>query len=70
MEKTLLEETDEKIIDISQMVGYVNDKHFMKIFKSICGVFQANIEEIACIRKKRRIKTKNFALRKDKYRQE
>lgn len=36
--KRLLEETDEKIIDISQMVGYENDKHFMKIFKSVCGV--------------------------------
>ena len=36
--KRLLEETDEKIIDISRMVGYENDKHFMKIFKSVCGV--------------------------------
>lgn len=36
--KRLLEETDEKIIGISQMVGYENEKHFMKIFKSVCGV--------------------------------
>jgi len=36
--KRLLEETDEKIIDMSQMVGYENEKHFMKIFKSVCGV--------------------------------
>ena len=36
--KRLLEDTDEKIIDISKMVGYENDKHFMKIFKSVCGV--------------------------------
>lgn len=36
--KSLLKETDEKIIDISKMVGYENDKHFMKIFKSVCGV--------------------------------
>lgn len=36
--KRLLEETEEKIIDISQMVGYDNEKHFMKTFKSVCGV--------------------------------
>lgn len=36
--KRLLEETDEKINDISRLVGYENDKHFMKIFKSVCGV--------------------------------
>ncbi len=36
--KRLLEETDEKIIDISQKVGYENEKHFMKTFKSVCGV--------------------------------
>lgn len=36
--KELLEQTDEKIINISQSVGYDNEKHFMKIFKSVCGV--------------------------------
>ena len=36
--KRLLAETEEKVVDISQMVGYDNEKHFMKIFKSICGV--------------------------------
>ncbi|MDO5345736.1 MAG: response regulator [Lachnospiraceae bacterium] len=36
--KRLLEETDEKIIEISQRVGYENEKHFMKTFKSVCGV--------------------------------
>lgn len=36
--KILLKETDDKIIDISQAVGYENEKHFMKIFKKICGV--------------------------------
>lgn len=36
--KRLLEETDEKVIDISQMVGYENEKYFMKTFKSVCGV--------------------------------
>lgn len=36
--KRLLEETDEKIIDISRRVGYENEKHFMKTFKNICGV--------------------------------
>ena len=33
-----LEQTDEKVIDISQKVGYENEKHFMKTFKSMCGV--------------------------------
>lgn len=36
--KKLLAETDMKIIDISQRVGYDNEKHFMKVFKSVCGV--------------------------------
>lgn len=36
--KRLLEETDKKIIEISNEVGYENEKHFMKIFKSATGV--------------------------------
>lgn len=36
--KRLLEETDQKVIDISEQVGYDNEKHFMKIFKAVCGV--------------------------------
>lgn len=36
--KKLLVETDKKIIEISQEVGYDNEKHFMKIFKATCGV--------------------------------
>ncbi len=36
--KKLLAETDMKIIEISQQVGYDNEKHFMKVFKSVCGV--------------------------------
>lgn len=36
--KRLLAETDKRIIDISQEVGYDNEKHFMKIFKATCGV--------------------------------
>lgn len=36
--RELLEETDLKIIEISNMVGYENEKHFMKIFKTVCGV--------------------------------
>ncbi len=27
-----------KVIDISEQVGYDNEKHFMKIFKTACGV--------------------------------
>lgn len=36
--KKLLTETDEKIVDISRMVGYENEKHFMKTFRNVCGV--------------------------------
>ncbi len=50
--KRLLEETDEKIIDISQMVGYENDKHFMKIFKSVCGVSPSEYRKNSWYQKK------------------
>lgn len=36
--KRLLAESDMRIIEISQEVGYDNEKHFMKIFKASCGV--------------------------------
>lgn len=36
--KRLLEETDLRIVRISAMVGYDNEKHFMKTFKASCGV--------------------------------
>ncbi len=36
--KELLAETDMKIVEISQTVGYENEKNFMKIFKAVCGV--------------------------------
>jgi YesN/AraC family two-component response regulator len=36
--KHLLESTDDKVLDIGYQVGYENDKHFLKTFKSICGV--------------------------------
>lgn len=36
--KKLLSDTDLRVIEISQAVGYENEKHFMKIFKSACGV--------------------------------
>ena len=36
--KRLLEETDMRVIEISQKVGYENEKHFMKLFKRQCGV--------------------------------
>ncbi len=36
--KRLLVETDMRVIEVSQAVGYDNEKHFMKIFKSSCGV--------------------------------
>lgn len=36
--KRLLEETDKKVIEISSLIGYDNEKNFMKIFKKVCGV--------------------------------
>ena len=36
--KRLLQETDDRIIEISQKIGYENEKHFMKLFKSAYGV--------------------------------
>lgn len=36
--KKLLAETDKKVLEISQLVGYENEKHFMKQFKLVCGV--------------------------------
>ena len=36
--KKLLVDTEDKVLDISRAVGYDNEKHFMKIFKSVCGV--------------------------------
>lgn len=46
--KKLLERTDKKIAEIGALVGYGNDKHFMKTFKAICGVspseYRRNVE--------------------------
>jgi len=36
--KRLLVETDLRVIEISQRVGYENEKHFMKTFKAEYGV--------------------------------
>lgn len=36
--KRLLKETQLRVVEISQQVGYENEKHFMKSFKSVCGV--------------------------------
>ena len=36
--KRLLENTELRIQEVGKMVGYENYKHFMKIFKNICGV--------------------------------
>lgn len=36
--KELLEKTDLRIVEISQKIGYENEKHFMKIFKVTFGV--------------------------------
>lgn len=36
--RRLLAETDMRVIEISQQIGYENEKHFMKTFKKECGV--------------------------------
>jgi len=36
--KELLEKTDLRVVEISQKIGYENEKHFMKIFKVSFGV--------------------------------
>lgn len=36
--KRLLAETDMRVVEISQRIGYENEKHFMKTFKKECGV--------------------------------
>lgn len=36
--KRLLTQTQLRVVEVSQKVGYENEKHFMKIFKSVCGV--------------------------------
>jgi YesN/AraC family two-component response regulator len=36
--KHLLRTTDMKVFEISWKVGYGNEKHFMKTFRSICGI--------------------------------
>lgn len=36
--KELLENTELRVVEISQKIGYENEKHFMKTFKTACGV--------------------------------
>ncbi len=48
--KRLLEETDQKIMQISVMVGYDNEKHFMKTFKNIVGVTPSEYRKNVWIR--------------------
>lgn len=47
--KELLENTDDKIIDISRQVGFQNPKHFMKSFKEITGITPTKYREKARI---------------------
>lgn len=36
--KHLLRTTDMKVFEISWKVGYLNEKHFMKTFRAVCGI--------------------------------
>lgn len=48
----LLEETELKIIDISNYIGYENEKHFMKVFRGVYGVspseYRKNVQVGKC----------------------
>lgn len=46
--KKLLEETEMKVQEIGKAVGYENDKHFMKTFKSLCGVSPSEYRRNCC----------------------
>jgi len=44
--KRLLKDTDLRVNEVSQKVGYDNEKHFMKIFKNTCGVSPSEYRKI------------------------
>ena len=48
--KKLLAETELKVNEISQQVGYDNVKHFMKTFKAMTGVAPSEFRKNAQIR--------------------
>lgn len=56
--KALLTTTDEKIAEIGLMVGYENEKHFMKVFKSVLGVSPTEYRKNASINELKKYKTK------------
>lgn len=53
--KRLLEETDKKIAEISNCVGYENEKHFMKMFKSTTGVSPTEFRKNAQVGKQNKL---------------
>lgn len=53
--KRLLEETDKKIVEISNAVGYENEKHFMKIFKNTTGVSPTEFRKNAQVGKQNKL---------------
>lgn len=56
--KKLLQDTEEKVLDISQAVGYDNEKSFMKVFKSVCGVSPTEYRKNIHMGKKERLRAK------------
>lgn len=50
--KRLLEQTDEKILDISSRIGYENEKHFTKLFRSVTGVTPSEYRKNAQVGKR------------------
>lgn len=53
--KRLLEETDEKILDISSLIGYENEKHFTKLFRSVTGVTPSEYRKNAQVGKRKKL---------------
>lgn len=54
--KELLAQTEKKIVEISNEVGYENEKHFMKIFKSHCGVSPSEYRKNAYVGNQRPVR--------------
>jgi YesN/AraC family two-component response regulator len=45
--KALLRETDWLVLEVGRRVGYENDKHFLKVFKQVCGISPSEYRELA-----------------------
>lgn len=51
--KELLQDTNKKVAEIGYEVGYENEKHFMKVFKSVTGISPTEYRKNSDLAKKR-----------------